>query len=225
MILKKTDSEFLHYIVTKQYRPGDRLPPLSIISEELSLSVGKLREQLQVARSIGLVSVKPRDGIRIKEYSFMPATRQSLLYALGVNHRYFESYSALRVEVEAAFFEQAAALLTAKDHTELRQLLAGADAKLSGRPIQIPHAEHRQLHLLVFRHLDNPFVLGILEAYWEAYESIELNIYADYRYLREVWAYHTRMVDAIVTGEHAKARGIFVEHTKLLRHRIDPDNG
>ena len=43
---------------------------------------------------------------------------------------------------------------------------------LAGTPIHIPHKEHREFHTAIYRHLNNPFVLGILDAYWDAYEFV-----------------------------------------------------
>ena len=64
-----------------------------------------------------------------------------------------------------------------------------------------PHAEHRALHLTIFRRLNNPFVRGLLEAYWEAYEAVGLSLYSDFHYLREVWTYHDQIVAAITAGD------------------------
>jgi DNA-binding FadR family transcriptional regulator len=68
--------------------------------------------------------------------------------------------------------------------------------------------------------LDNPFVSGILEAYWEAYEAVGLNLYAGYRYLEEVWTYHQQMVDGICNGDLDAGYQALVEHTDLIRHRV-----
>jgi DNA-binding FadR family transcriptional regulator len=46
-----SDSDFLRYLVEEDLRPGDRLPPLSELSQEIGISTGKLREQLEVART------------------------------------------------------------------------------------------------------------------------------------------------------------------------------
>ena len=54
---------------------------------------------------------------------------------------------------------------------ELTALVEQAWEKLRGTPIHIPQYEHRQLHLSIYQRLDNPFVSGILEAYWDAYEG------------------------------------------------------
>src|SRR6266852_3840610 len=92
------DSELLNYIVSHHLQPGDQLPALADLSQELNINVGKLREQLEVARSMGLVEVRPRTGIRIKEYEFLPALRLSLLYALALNKSDFEAARVAFIE-------------------------------------------------------------------------------------------------------------------------------
>ena len=94
-----------------------------------------------------------------------------------------------------------------------------ARAKLNGQFIGIPNEEHRTFHLTMFQRLDNPFVLGLLEAYWDAYETVEPNRYADYAYHQSVWDYHERILDAIVAGDFEAAKTLFIEHTRLLRHQ------
>ena len=217
---KPLDSELLNYIVSHHLRPGDQLPALADLSQELNINVGKLREQLEVARSMGLVEVRPRTGIRIKEYEFLPALRLSLLYALALDKSHFEEITELRNHTEVAFWHEAVVQLTDEDKAELRRLVDSAWDKLNHETlIQIPHAEHRQFHLKIFTHLANPFVIGLLEAYWEAYEAVELNTYADLHYWQEAWTYHERILNCICEGDFEAARVAFIEHTRLLRHR------
>ena len=218
----RLDSDLLNYIVAKGARPGDRLPSLDELSKELKISTGKLREQLEVARALGLVEVRPNRGIRIADYSFLAAIRLSLLYVLGSDPGQFQAFGQLRNEVEAAFWYRAVALLTPEDHAELKGLIASAWSKLNGRPIQIPHAEHRKLHLTIYKHLDNLFVKGLLEAYWEAYEAVGLSMYSDMHYLREVWTYHEGIVNAIISANLEEGHRLLLLHTTLLRHREMP---
>lgn len=219
-------SEFLEYLAHAPDLNGadglkgtNRLPSLSELSKHLGISVARLREQLEVAEALGLVEVRPRTGIRRLPYSFLPAVLQSLSYAIALDRRYFDMFATLRNQIEAAFWRPAVECLTSGDLEELQTLTAQAWARLDGTPIQIPHREHRELHLTIFRRLENPFVLGILEAYWEAYEAVGLNVYADYGYLRQVWAYHQAMVDALVSGEIDAGYQALVEHKDLLYHR------
>lgn len=214
-------SEFLRYLATMpEPQEGDgRVPPLTVLSRQLGVSVSKLREQLEVARVLGLVEARPRTGIRRLPYDFFPAVRESLAYAVTLNRAYFDQFSDLRKQVEAAYFRQAAAQLQPEDHRHLEALIARAWQKLNGNPISIPHEEHRELHLTVYRYLTNPFVTGLLRAYWDLYEMVGLNTYTGYEYLRQVWTYHERMVQAIVTGDLDAAHHALIEHTDLLYHR------
>jgi DNA-binding GntR family transcriptional regulator len=83
--------------------------------------------------------------------------------------------------------------------------------------VRIPNEEHRTFHLTVFKRLDNPFVMGILEAYWDAYNAVELNRYSDYSYLQQVWSYHEQIFEAICAGNFDQAKKLFIDHTNLIR--------
>ncbi len=220
MLNTKLDSDFLDYIISHGFKPGDRLPSIEELSDELKISVGKLREQLEVARSLGMVEVRPRSGIRVAETNFFPAVRLGLLYALARDPAQFEAFGLLRNHVEASFWHEAVALLRPEDLVRLQALVEQAWAKLNGKPIQIPHSEHRNLHLTIFSRLENPFVKGLLEAYWEAYEAVGLNLYADYQFLRGVWTYHDKIVTALAKGDVDDSYRLFVEHSGLLRYLV-----
>lgn len=213
-------SEFLRYLAAhKEAESG--LPTLSKLSEELNVSLPSLREQLEVARALGLIEIKPgRGGTRRRTYSFTPAVRQSLGYALALDDAHFREYSELRNHVESAFWYKAVEKLTEEDRQHLRSLVGRAWQKLSGSPIQVPHEEHRNLHMSIYSRLENPFVTGILEAYWDAYESVGLNVFAGgYEYLQEVWRYHQNMVEAICSGDYKAGYEALIAHTDLLYQR------
>lgn len=213
------DCEFFRYLVQEGFEPGDRLPSLVDLGNEIGISVGKLREQLEVARTLGLVEASPRRGITRTEYSFLPPVRLSLLTAIELDRSRFEQYSGLRIHLETAYWEEALAVLTDAEKSHLRELVDRAKRKLTGSRIRIPYPEHRYLHLTIFSRLDNPFVLGLLEAYWDAYEAVELNTYADLPYLQEVWDYHERIVDAICQDDVEHSKRLLVEHMGLLKKR------
>lgn len=215
------DSDLLNFIVDQEYRPGDRLPTIAELgaADKLNISVSKVREQLEVARALGLVDVKSQAGTRLKDYSFTPAVHLSLFFALATDPRYFEQFSALRTHVEVAFWQEACEQLTAADKDELRGYIEAAWAKLNAPRIRIPNEEHRAFHLTIFRHLDNVFVKGLLEAYWDAYAAVEVSVYADLSYHREVWAYHQRILDAICAGDFDAAQEAYIQHTHLLHYQ------
>ena len=216
-------SDFLNFIISQGYQPGDRLPSIQELTADthLDMSANKVREQLEVARQMGWVEVRSKRGTRVKEYDFTPAVRLSALYAMARGEK-FESFASLRNHVETAYWQEACALLSEDDIDVMRGCIDSANKKLDSPPIHIPNPEHRLFHLTVFKNLDNTFVLGILEAYWDLYEEVGINRYMDYSYLRKVWDYHSLILQLIRGGQFEEARRAFVEHTRLLHH--EPDN-
>lgn len=213
------DSDFLNYLVTHHVSPGAHLPALTEISSEMGVSVGKLREQLALARGMGVISVRPRLGIQREPFDFSEAVLPALIFGMATGEAQFTQFSQLRRGIETAFWDEAVVLLTPEDKQHLRRLVAQAWDKLRGDPIHVPNAEHRQLHLAIFRRLNNPFVQGLLTAYWDAYEASELTLFVRYQYWVEVWTYHDRIVEAICGGDFAAGRGLLIEHFSLLPER------
>ena len=219
MSLALLENDLLRHIAQSGHRSGDRLQPLDELAPALGISVGKLREQLEVAKLLGVVTVRPRTGMLVESFDFLPAIKTSLLFALARDPHQFEAFSQLRNHVEFSYFDEAVARLTRDDHARLREIVAIAWMRLNGSPIRIPDHEHRELHLAIFSRLDNPFVKGLLEAYWEGYAAVGLNVFSDYSYLCEVWRYHEDIVTAIAAGEVETARKLLIVHTKLLQQR------
>ena len=212
-------SSFAKFLAIHDQEGSQSLPSLSQLSKTLNISVASLREQLEVARALGLVEVRPRKGIQKLPYKFSPAVHLSLAYALANDISHFEEFADLRKHIEEAYWYEAVAKLTKDDLVFLNSLIERANNKLNGDPIQIPHAEHRELHLTIYKRLNNEFVYGLLDVYWDAYETIGLNVYTGLTYLQEVWQFHRRIVNAICSNDFDLGYRLLLDHTDLIFHR------
>lgn len=217
------DSAILRYIIEHQVRPGDRLPTINDLSKELGISVSKVREDLEVVRALGLVQVRPRSGMQVQPFDFGPAATLSVLYALGQDRESFHDFAKIRKSIELAFWDEAVRQLTAEDIVILRECVDSAHCKLTQVPIHVPFEEHRTLHLTLFRHLTNPFVQGLLQAYWTAYQAYGLALYADISYHRDLWRYHEQIVECVASGDYEGGRTALADHMSLLRHVGDAE--
>ncbi len=215
----KSLSEFLRYLAKAQGGEDSRLPPLHEIAKDLGISIASLREQLEVARVMGLVEIRPKTGLRKLPYTFAPIVKQSLAYGISSNSSLFDHFSDLRNHLEAAFWMQAVNLLNEIDHIYLKELVQSAKSRLHRVPIQIPHAEHRELHLSIYKRLDNTFVKDLLTVYWDMYEEVGLNQFTDINYLEGVWGYHERMIEAICTGQLDIGYRELIDHMALINRR------
>jgi len=212
-------SPLLLYLAEHQSSGDEPLPSLNDISKAMGKSISTLREELEVAKAFGWVSVKPRVGITSLPYAFTPAVTKSLAFAITLNSDMFKQFSDLRNHTEASYWYQAVSSLTKEDVANLQTITKTALEKLNADPIQIPHAEHRQLHLTIYKRLGNLFVYGILEAYWDIYEAVGLSVYEDHKYLGRVWEYHLQMVDSISQGDFLSGYQALIAHMDLLFQR------
>jgi DNA-binding FadR family transcriptional regulator len=216
-------SEFLQLLASDSH-DHVRIPSLTDLSKDLGVSVASLREQLEVARALGFVEVRPKTGIRRLPFSFRPAVEQSLAYAIALDANYFTLFSNLRRHVEESYWYEAVMLLDDGDKQDLRELIIRAQEKLHRTPIQIPQLEHRELHTWIYRRLNNVFVMGILDSYWDLYEAVGLDVYTDLNYLQQVWEYHHKMVEAICNGNFEYGYKALTDHMDLLnlRSKVSP---
>ena len=83
-------SEFIDYLLQSTDSNTETLPAIKVLSQEIGISISTLREQLEAAKILGLVDVKPRRGIRPLPYAFTPAVDASLCYAIQQDQAYFE---------------------------------------------------------------------------------------------------------------------------------------
>ena len=193
------------------------IPSLKELGAENHVSIAKLREQLSVARSFGFVDVRPNRGITLLPYTFSPAVRRSLSFAVSVNREYFDDFSDLRKKIEADYWFEAVQKLTPEDIGELEKLVGSACNKLAQSPPRLPHKEHRDLHLKIYGKLENVFVVGLLEAYWDAYEAVGINRYTELSHWKEVWEYHARIVEALKKEALEDGYNLLLEHMTLLK--------
>lgn len=214
-------SSFLKFLADKKNKDDSRLPSLSELSKTTGTSIPTLREQLEVARAFGFVEVKPKTGIRKNKYRFTPAVTASLAYAVMEDTARFDMFADLRKHLEDSYFVEAATLLTPEVINSLKNLIEQARIKLNTRPIEIPFYEHRDFHLLMYSRLNNPFVTGLLEAYWQMYEEAGLNRYTDISYQQKVWEYHEKIVETIQLGEYSSSRKALLEHMILIQQRTE----
>jgi DNA-binding FadR family transcriptional regulator len=215
-------SEFLQYLAEKATNGEERLPPLTELSRELGVSVASLREQLEVARIFGFVEVRPKTGIRWLPYQFAPSILMSVVYAITISPEFFDQFRDLRNHLESAYFYESLANLDLHHIDRLMELVEVAENKMEMYPPQLPHREHRDLHNILFSGVTNTFVKGIFSVYWEVYEAQGFSVISDLDYLKRVWSYHRRIVEAIYKKDYAEAFEMFLEHKDLMMHNPKP---
>lgn len=209
----------LDYLIEKAKNPHSDIPSIQKISSDLGISTACLREQMELAKNLGIIKAQPRRGIEILPYQFKPAVEKSLYYAISLDQKYFHQFSEIRNHLEQAYFIESARSLDQNSINELKTYVNQAQAKLEGFPVQIPHQEHRNYHLSIFKPTNNVFLIGFLESYWDMYEQAGLDLYNNLEYLIIVWDYHQRIIEAIELGDFDSASKLLTAHMELIDKR------
>lgn len=215
----------IQYIIERERELKDKsreikLPRMEELADRLGVSRGKLREELIAAQAYGIVEMRPGDGTYVRPFDFYTPARTMVLYGVERDRRSFDRFYRVRVHLEAAFWEEAARALGEDEIAELERIIERAEEKLQGAPVEIPHDEHREFHLLLFSKIQNEYVQGLLKAYWDAYEAVGLNRYFEYSYYESMWDSHRAMVDAIREGRYEEGERELTEHFTLLQDRL-----
>jgi GntR family transcriptional repressor for pyruvate dehydrogenase complex len=224
MTLDAFSHSILQYIIDNELAEHEveaaKLPSLGQLAKELGVSRGKLREDMIAAQAYGVIEMRPGDGTYVKPFDFYEAIRPLVLYGIAYDKQNFDRYYRLRAQIEISFWEEAVSALGRTEYEKLEHILDSAEHKLGGRPIEIPHKEHRDFHVLIFSRLDNPFAQGLLKAYWDAYEAVGLHRYFEFSYYEQMWSSHRAMVRAIQDGRIQEGKQVLIKHMTPLEDRL-----
>jgi len=212
-------SEFLIYLAALPEDSNQRIPSLIQLSKVLGISVATLREQLEEARSLGLVEVRPKAGIKKLPYNFSTAIKPGLIYAVSAGSLSYHQFADLRRHLENAYFIEAAQTLTPIDIEKLTDLIMRARAGFRTTPGKVPSKEHREFHLTIYKNLKNQYLNGVLDAFWEVYHLSGMEIYPDVTYIDRVWQYHERIVEEIRGRNYSLGLSLLTEHMDLANQR------
>ena len=221
---RSKSTDLIEYLISQRNKgESNRIPTIPEISEDLGISRSTIREQLEVAKALGFVEARTKTGIRLNPYRLKPAIIKSLDYGINTDAKLFDEFSNLRKHLEVAYWDEAVSNLTSQDVTRLQQLIDLATSKLESRPIIVPHEEHKELHMTIFRRVGNPLVTDLLESYWDLYERSGFNVLQDLAYLTRVWNYHKSMVGEILKGNNYQGKILLMDHFDLIQElkRID----
>jgi GntR family transcriptional repressor for pyruvate dehydrogenase complex len=142
------------YVLTRELRPGDRLPSEAELSKTFEVSVGTIRESLHMLEHDGVVRIKkgPGGGIFVSEGNLFQVI-ESIFYALRRENASAESFDTLietRKTLEDRIVRLAALRATDEDVSELASILA---------EMEEPETDH-----VSFVQLDTDFHVSLAKA-------------------------------------------------------------
>lgn len=214
--MSKSKLALLSYLAIKA-KQGKTIPSIAQLSEDLGLSTAAVREQLEVARQLELVDIKTKTGIQTRPFSLSPALCLISRYGMDIQPELIWEITSIRQHLELSYWQEAVVRLSHKDVEHLAEVIDLAMKKIQENPVVLPLEEHSEFHLSIYRPLNNSFLNGVLETYWQLSQEAEYRMYSDQVYLENVWAYHQKIQQAIATKEYDVGYQALMTHFELVR--------
>ncbi|MEU0966818.1 GntR family transcriptional regulator [Streptomyces sp. NPDC005917] len=205
-------AELRDAIVRGDLAPGAPIRQ-SVAAEELGLSVIPVREALKTLAGEGIVTYVPQRGYTVTE-----------LTSHGVDG-IFRVRQLLEAEAEA----NAAARLRPEDIARMRSALQAQRTAAAEADAQGAIAANRRFHFALLDRCDNEWLLRFVTQLWEALEPHRALSYrraaaaGDLARSEAILAEHEAVVDALESGENARALDLLAAHRTAGRsdfHRL-----
>ncbi|HHV05879.1 MAG TPA: FadR family transcriptional regulator [Anaerolineaceae bacterium] len=212
---KQTLLEYL----AKASKNGDDIPSIAELSQILGVSIANVREQLEVARQLGFVEVRPRTGIQQRAFSMVPLIRLGMRYGIHSEPKILDDYIDMRKHLELVYWDPAFKVINDNQIDYMQFLVDVAFRKLQRKPAIIPHEEQSEFHLTIFRPLGNKLLINFLEAYWDLETTNSVRFFMDLDDMLSIWSRRQVLVDALREKNAIKGKKAL---ESLLTYPIKP---
>lgn len=163
--------EVRSYIIRNNLKPGDLLPTEQNMCQMLGVSRNVLREATKSMELMGMIQSLPGRGTMIKEFNLDFIFQNVLFFNVSEEGRSIRQLLAIRKNLELSYMRQAFLALTLDDIRAIRECYETIKSKWQQRIFF--HADDKELHMLLFKHLDNPVLNSLLEAIWAVDENFQ----------------------------------------------------
>lgn len=206
------------YVLSRELRPGDRLPSDVVLSETFGVSRGTIREALHMLEHDGVVTTKkgPGGGIFVSEGNFLQVV-DSIFYALRWEQISEDSFDAL-IETRKTLEDRIARLAAQRADQEDLSALEGILDRMEAP--ETDHASFVQYDTDFHVRLAKAARNNILQMFMVAVKQLH-NRVVDYEDLHDelfpvAMRFHREICAAVREGQPEKAAAVMLEHLEYF---------
>jgi GntR family transcriptional repressor for pyruvate dehydrogenase complex len=210
-------SEHIESLINQnKYMPGDRLPSIKEWAENLSVSVGTIREAIQILKAKGLIDVRQGEGMFVRKIELKEIAPMMNLALVQLDE--LKELIDFRNIIEIGSVQLAAQHRTNEDLEEIKDALEqmNTDDKAIREEADfrfhcaIAKAAHNTLLYFLFQNI-SPAIKNLLHRY--SFDLPEQN-----------WQDHHSIFQAIMEQDTKKAAYYMSKHLSETRQRAFPNS-
>lgn len=217
-LYEETFSRIKQYITDNHLLPGSRLPTEKELALALGVGRSAVREAVKSLQILGVLDVKPKEGIVVKKFNFEPII-ENLEYGLIIDNRHILELLDLRIALENAYLVQAIEHATFTQFKELRDIIHEMERKTAaGQSIL---EEDMRFHVAMYANVDNSILRSLLSLFWKM--SLKMDAYSNIisdPNNASVIDNHLQLLDAFTKHEIERCRILLNQHYKLKERLI-----
>ena len=205
------------YILDHHLSPGDSLPPETRLAQELGVGRSSVREAIKALQSLGIVEVRPGDGLYVREYNFDPVL-ETVTYGSRFDTSTLLDLAQIRTWLEMEIIEEAVRQARPEHVAQLEAVIqAWQEAVETGTTdLEILADMDRDFHRALYVSLGNSSLMKLLEVFWIVF----LNLISEYIDPAGDLAQHEAILDAVKAGDPAAVRQALRQNQNLMHDRV-----
>ncbi|MFF0030165.1 FadR/GntR family transcriptional regulator [Streptomyces avermitilis] len=208
-------------IIDRRLPSGAVLPTEPELMELLGASRNSVREALKALQAMGIVEIRHGFGTYVGPMSMAPMIEGLAFRTVAGHYRGEDSLLQLlelREAVETGLISRLAGRLSPHDLVELDGLVDRME-KEAAEGVGLAETD-RAFHATLYRGLGNVLLSEVLEAFWDAFHRVRIDLVDVPQDPRVTCRQHREILDAVRSGDSIRAEEAIREHFGNIRTRL-----
>ncbi|MET7603365.1 FadR/GntR family transcriptional regulator [Streptomyces avermitilis] len=208
-------------IIDRRLPSGAVLPTEPELMELLGASRNSVREALKALQAMGIVEIRHGFGTYVGPMSMAPMIEGLAFRTVAGHYRGEDSLLQLlelREAVETGLISRLAGRLAPHDLVELDGLVDRME-KEAAEGVGLAETD-RAFHATLYRGLGNVLLSEVLEAFWDAFHRVRIDLVDVPQDPRVTCRQHREILDAVRSGDSIRAEEAIREHFGNIRTRL-----
>jgi len=205
------------FIIENELNAGDPLPPEGQLVEDLGVGRSSVREAVKSLQSLGIVDVRPGDGLYVRELNFDPML-ETFQFGMQFDPQSVAELLQIRIWLEMAVIGDAVKSITSDEISRLDKVMLAWEQRLAGTEEYIDLDE--EFHRIVYAVLDNTMLMKLFDVFWIAFLGLESDSLRESDAEEELRC-HKDILQAIKARDTDLTRTQLLNHFEPIRQRIE----
>lgn len=211
--------EIKRHIITQGLGPGDPLPTERELCEQMGVSRSSVREAIRILEYLGVVTVKPKEGITVSTPRLKPFL-DHLQYMSEIGEYSFQDLWELRRYYEQICLELACRRATEQDFGAMEEAIATMEKAITEG--KSPAESDFRFHKVLARSTGNPLLASLVELFGKFF--MEEFLMSSFLHLDNTTAFdtvneHRKILEALRRKDLQRANGVLEEHLSRIKHK------